>query len=263
MNRRATDVDRAFSAIGVQMNYVTFGPRKLPETSNELKKIFTYNDMGEGEYRAPDVVEEDPALSLSGLPGAVVETVAPEQVAPPTTTPPAPPTSVPSAVPMMRQPPVAAPPQRQPPAPSQPAAPPRAPERPIPIAARAPQPQPQPQQAPPLRETAPRNPPQQGWPIASPSSHPVSRPNLIHPEMVPHAARPTLPMPVNEGFGLPEVWRERREVRNPATAPVVEERSLAAMFRMLGSRAHGNLTETPGEDEEPTDPNGDDLFRRL
>ena len=251
MNRRATDVDRAFSAIGVQIKYVTFGPRKLPETSNELKKIFFYNDLGEGEYRAPVVLEEDPTLSLPGLPGAVQEAALPEQ-------------------PPIPQPPIA-------------------PEQPIPIAARAPQPQqpprtqprpqvqPQPQAQPvlPSRGIASQNPPSQnppplpgrvplrGVPVQASAPQPEWRPNLTHSTMPPPGARPNLPMPVNDGFGLPEIGRERREVRNPATAPVVEERSLAAMFRMLGSRAHGNLTEIPGEDDEPTDPNGNDLFRRL
>jgi len=250
VNRRATDVDRAFSAIGVHMNYVTFGPRKLPETTKEMGEIFFYNDQGEGDYRAPKVAEEESALLLPGLPGAVQEQVAPE-------------THAPEPVVSKLVPPEL--PQRLPEAPSQPAPVERAPERPIPIAARAQPPQSRSVVPPqnPIPLALPQRQPPMGAPIQPQPPQPVWRPNLIRPESRPEAPRPGMPLHLNEGFGLPEVWRERQDVRNPATAPVVEERSLAAMFRMLGNRANGSLTGAPGDDDEPTDPSGDDLFRRL
>jgi hypothetical protein len=71
VSERATDVDRAFAAIGARIPYISFGRRRPPETSPELREIFSYSEQGEGVYRAPPepVVEELPPLA--GLPGSV------------------------------------------------------------------------------------------------------------------------------------------------------------------------------------------------
>ncbi len=192
MNRRATDVDRALSVMGgVQMNYISFGPRKVPETPAELKDIFVYNELGEGEYRAPERIEPEPIAELPGLP---------EQQAP----------------------------------------------MPLPIAARH-------EQAAPLPE-----------PSRASEHEPLPSIGVpFYRQMPPEPPRAEPGRRANEGFGLPELWRERRDVRNPNSAPVVEERSLETMFRMLGNRTHGTIPSGKPPESGSDEADRGDLFRRL
>ena len=172
------------------MNYISFGPRKIPETPAELKDIFVYNDQGESEYRAPEPIEPEPVAELPGLP---------EQPAP------------------------------------------------MPLAARSETPTP-------LPSIAPR----------APSPEPMPTIGVPYYRQMPQEPVRVDPgRGANEGFGLPELWRERRDVRNPNSAPVVEERSLATMFRMLGNRTHGGLPSGKPSDGGADDAESCDLFRKL
>ena len=68
--------------------------------------------------------------------------------------------------------------------------------------------------------------------------------------------------PASGEFGLPELWRDRRETGNANSAPLVEERALAAMFRMLGNKANGGATrDDTAEAQAKT--SSSELFRRL
>ena len=175
---------------GIQLNYISFGPRKIPETPNELREIFTYNDQGEGEYHAPVPVEEAATGELAGLPD--------EAAASPDVT---------------------------------------------------------------MEESVEidlsGSDVHSSTPIEA-AAQPVFRSVPVE------ASRPERQAAPKESLGLPELWRDRRDARNPSSAPIVEERSLATMFRMLGNRTHGNLPASRSSDAGGAE--GDereDLFRRL
>ena len=212
-------MDRAVSAIGgTPLNYVSFGPRRPPETSAELREIFSYNEFGEAEYRAPLEPETEEFLPLAGLP----ESSAQVQVA-----------AVPYEAPAYQEPPRAI-------APAPVAAP---------IAAPRPQYQPDPPPEPVQR-------PAVVPPISAPATY-------VSPPPVQQARRPEPAPPLaTDSFGLPELWRDRREAGSPTSAPAVEERALAAMFRMLGNRAHGG-SDAGGVEEDQAKKSFNELFRRL
>ena len=196
-------MDRAVSAIGgVPLNYVSFGPRRPPETTAELREIFSYNEFGEAEYHAPAEPETEEFPPLAGLPEAAepvhAVTVAYDEIPAPYE---APAYQGPTA-PLMMPPPATAPRRQY---------------------------QPEPQSEP---------------------AQPATRPE------------PAPPLSPTDSFGLPELWRDRRDAGSPTSAPLVEERALAAMFRMLGNKAHGAPPAGNAEDEHAKQtPN--ELFRRL
>jgi hypothetical protein len=243
VNRRATDVDRAVSAMGgMPINYVSFRPRRPPETSSELREIFAYNEFGEAEYRAPVEIEAE-TEEFPPLPG-LPEIAEPVQAA-----------SIEYAAPVNREPvrhEPAAPTVMPPPV----AAPFIAPLRPI-----RPQPEPEPEIGPAPHPAPMYSAPIPVAPASSPSAIPEPRPA---PALL---ARPVqsepAPLQANaDNFGLPELWRDRRDAGNAHSAPVAEERALAAMFRMLGNKAHGGASANDAQDEQARRTNSE-LFRRL
>jgi hypothetical protein len=65
-------------------------------------------------------------------------------------------------------------------------------------------------------------------------------------------------------FGLPELWRQRRDVNSATSATGAEARSLAAMFNMLAGKTRGGSPNAQQNAEESVskDDRGE-LFRRL
>jgi hypothetical protein len=237
VNRRATDVDRAVSAIGgIALNYVSFGPRRPPETSSELREIFAYNEFGEAEYRPPVEIEAE-TEEFPPLPG-LPEVAEPAQAAPVHNEAPAyrEPLHHEPAPQVMMPPPVAAPFVAPPPVYQPPAQPEIGPE---------------PRPAPPAYAA----------PVSAPSA--VPDPRFAPPPAVrPLQPEPAPLMATADNFGLPEIWRDRRDASNAHSAPVADERALAAMFRMLGNKAHGGIAGVNAEEEQSRRTNNE-LFRRL
>lgn len=218
-------MDRAVSAIGgVPLNYVSFGPRRPPETTAELREIFGYNEFGEAEYHPPAEPETEEFPPLAGLP----ETAEPMHA---------------MAIDYDEAPaPYEAPAYEEPTAPLMMPPPAIAPRRQY-----RPEPQAEPAQRPAM--PSPYNAPAFNIAAAA-SAQPATR-----PEPAPPPSRP-------EGFGLPELWRDRRDAGSPTSAPLVEERALAAMFRMLGNKAHGAAPAGDAEDDHAKQ-TFNELFRRL